>query len=71
MTQTCHTGVIWGTVGSLTPGSLLCLTRVVAQSEPGGWSDSIALPGTPLLGTVDSADVSGRRPSKFGPPGGN
>ena len=65
MTQTCHTGGTWGTVGSPHPGSLLCPTCGGAQIEPGGWSGLRPLPGTPPLGTATATDVSENRPGKM------
>ena len=67
MTQTCHTGITWGTVGSPPSVSLLFPARGSAQSEPGGWSNSRPLPGTHLPGTEAATAVSGRRTGNFGP----
>ena len=70
MTQTCHTGSTWGTVGSPPTGSLLCSVSGGVKSEPRGWSDLSPLPGTPIPVTRVAKYVSGRRPIKFGPPRG-
>ena len=64
VTQTCYTGGTWGTVGSLPPVSLFFPERDSVKSEPGGWSDSRLLPGTPPLGTGVATDVSVNRPGK-------
>ena len=65
-TQTFHTWGTGGKVGYPPPGSILYCT----QSEPGGWYYLTPHPGTPLLGTGAATEISGNRPSKFGPPRG-
>ena len=69
MTQTFHTGGTWGMVRSHPPGSILCPAHGGAQSEPGGWSDSRPLIGTPLTVNGAAIDILGMRHSKYRPPG--